>query len=131
MDSNQPYDGNVNKGRAYIRPGASSITLTFSNDTSAGWSGARIIIYDGNGYGIEYKGSELQGVTKTVHGDTVRVWISPDGRSFKVTNITVTYPTNGVGSTLSGGDIWIIAGVALACTAVIAVLFIRKKKNAN
>ena len=141
MESSHPYIKTSNEARTYIRPGASSITLTFSNKTRVRDKITDlIIIYYGNEKEIQYTRTDLQGKTIEVPGDTVQVRLIAIGKDiqmddptacygFKVDNITVTYPTDGVGSVLSQGSIWIIAAVAAVAVAGAAALVIVKKKK--
>lgn len=85
LESDHPYATGKNQRWEISRPGAQSIAITFSEDTSfyatndAGDEGDTLTIYDKNDKVIlSYSGKGFAGRTITVHGDTIRLQVDAE-----------------------------------------------------
>ncbi len=94
-ESPHSYPHNMDKSWYIIREGATSISVTFSEDTKTEDSFDELYIFDGNGnqMGCFYN-TALAGQTITVEGDTVQIRLTSDHTvnyyGFRVTNISYT-----------------------------------------
>ena len=96
------------------REGASSITITFSNDTFVEEKYDFIYIYDANDNEIgKYDGDKLAGKSITINGDTVKIRLVSDrintAYGFKVTDISAVYK----GDLNGDGEVNILDFIAL------------------
>jgi len=94
-ESEHPYPNNMDKSWFIVREGATTVSVTFSDDTKTEGSYDEIYIYDGNSNLIGcFYNTELAGQTITVDGDTVQIQLTSDGSvtyyGFRVTNISYT-----------------------------------------
>ena len=93
MQSAHPYGNNEDTTYFYKSEGASSISLTFSEDTCFEEPYDYLVIIDSEGNETRYTGSELSGKTITVEGDSVKLKLVSDNSGaeygFRVTKIEV------------------------------------------
>ena len=92
LQSAHPYSVNCSDVWVYQQPGADSLKVTFSDNTSVEDGSDYLYLYDANGNEIgKYTGSELAGKTITVPGDTVKIKLVSDASyceyGFAVTNV--------------------------------------------
>ncbi|MBQ0026131.1 MAG: hypothetical protein KBS79_01990, partial [Lachnospiraceae bacterium] len=130
--------------KVYFRPGAVSMSLTFSDTTGfRTWADDTAYIYNGRGELVsEYQHDELRNKTIDIQGDTVTIHFVPSwsfdniygnteavANGYKVVDIKATYPDSS-GFTLSSGNWWIIGGAsAVAIAAVVTLIVVTKKKK--
>ena len=93
MQSAHPYGNNEDTTYFYKSEGASSISLTFSEDTCFEDPYDYLVIIDSEGNETRYTGNELSGKTITVEGDSVKLKLVSDNSGseygFKVTKIEI------------------------------------------
>ncbi len=92
-ESPHSYPHNMDKSWYIIREGATSISVTFSEDTKTEGSFDELYIFDKDGNQIGcYYNTELAGRTVTVSGDRVQIRLTSDSSvayyGFKVTDIS-------------------------------------------
>lgn len=94
LESNHPYANNTDETWVLNKPGAQSVAVTFSSDTSveSGWD--YIYIYDANDVLIgKYTGNELASKQIVVLGDTVKIRLTSDssgtGFGFALSNVEI------------------------------------------
>ena len=93
MQSAHPYGNNEDTTYFYKSEGASSISITFSEDTFFEEDCDYLVIIDFEGNETRYTGDELRGKTITVNGDSVKLKLVSDNSGaeygFRVTKIEV------------------------------------------
>ena len=78
-ESNHNYGDQLNETKSFTYPGALSLALTFSAQTSLEENYDYIYIYDGTGAQIaSFTGTEAAGKTLTVSGDTFKIKLTSD-----------------------------------------------------
>lgn len=94
LESSHPYANNTDETWVLNKPGAQSVAVTFSSDTSveSGWD--YIYIYDANDVLIgKYTGNELASKQIVVLGDTVKIRLTSDssgtGFGFALSNVEI------------------------------------------
>ena len=79
-ESGHNYLGYTDEVQTITCPGASYLTLVFSDSTFTEWSYDYIYVYDRNDNRIaDYTGDQAAGVTLTVPGDTAKIRLITDG----------------------------------------------------
>ena len=83
-ESAHNYSNNLDETKIFTYPGAESLVITFSSQTSVESNYDYIYVYDGDGNQIaKYTGTTAAGKTLTISGDTFKIRLTSDYSNVK------------------------------------------------